>query len=528
MALMQVLSRERNGSILVMLRKVLFFITVVSVALEMVFFPSWDNFAGCVMMAMVHVIFVVVALKKYRILLSPFLFVAMMSMFAYRYLPVPGTLISLRPVSYGMETPIKTFVSETLFFLLFAIIYYVSAHEATRRRGPVGFYKLIGLYNSGSEKSIWLLGIIGLIVRIISYSTSGANNSSVTNTVVDMAYAPVILFFPFIFNENPRKSVDFKKPVIWIYLVMLSIINLGSNSRFNIMAPFIMIAVFYFIYLVKEDINLKSVFSPKRILCGIVIVLLLLGIMQILSDAMLAVRNNKYNYSISELISLTTQNAIDSVGSKKAEVEHNKEARPYSEGWTEEYIDNFALNRYGNIRVSDEIYYYSKDLSEGDRADLRESLRNHLVCLLPTPVMRFIGIDIDKSDYNYSPATYLYYKAGYCNYGYLFTHRVITSYLPDGLSMFGGYYLIIQSLLFLITFWLIRGLSYYDSTGKYVYSLFGILSMNTYHCIGVNANGMYGSCAYLLRNMWESILVFLVVNYLVRLWARFQILKGSW
>ena len=524
---MQVLSSERSGSILVILRKVLFFITIVSVALEMVLFPSWDNFVGCIMMVMAHVIFVVVALKKYRILSSPFLFVAMMSMFAYRYLPVPGTLISLRPVSYGMETPIETFVSETLFFLLFAIIYYVSAHGATRRKGPIRFYKFIGLYNSSSEKSIWLLGIIGLSVRIVSYVTSGFYSLNLVDTFADLTYAPTVLFFPFCFRENPEKPVDFKKPVIWVYLIILSIVNLASNSRFEIMAPFIMIAVFYFIYLVKEDINLKSVLSPKRILCGIVIVLLLLGIMQILSDAMLSVRNNKFDYSISQLVIMTAQNAIDSIGAKKEEVEHNKVARPYSEGWTEEYIDNFALNRYGNIRVSDEIFFYSKNLSDGDRADLRESLRIQLLCLIPTPVMRFFGIEIDKRDFYYSPATYLYYKAGYCDYPFIFNHRVITSYLPDGLSMFGGYCLIIQSLLFLITFWFIRGLSYYDSTGNYVYSLFGVLSMNTYHYIGVNANGMFDSCAYLLRNMWESMLIFLIVNYVVRLWARCSVVLKS-
>ena len=46
--------------------------------------------------------------------------------------------------------------------------------------------------------------------------------------------------------------------------------------------------------------------------------------------------------------------------------------------------------------------------------------------------------------------------------------------------------------------------------------------MNTYHYIGVNANGVYGSFGFLLRNMWESMLVFLVVNLVVRLWARFS------
>lgn len=519
------LSGERNGNILAILRRILFCITAVSVVMEMVFFPSWPNLVGCFMMVVAHVTFAGIALNKNRILSSPFLFVVMMSMFAYRYLPVPGTLISFRPVSYGMETPVKTFVSETLFFLLFAVIYYISAYGVTKRRGPVGFYKFIGLYKYGSEHSIWLLGIVGLIVRIISYSNNSFYHSGLSNTVQDLTYAPVVLFFPFFFDENPEKPVNFKKPIIWAYLIILSIVSLGSNSRFEIISPFILIAVFYFIYLVKEDVDLKSILSPKRIIYGLVSALLILGLMQIISDAMLAVRDNKLDYSLSQLVRLTVQSAIDSVGAKQEEVEQKKEAQPYSVKWTEEYIDNFALNRYGNIRVSDEIYFYSKDFTDEDREDLRESLKTRLVCLLPTPVMRLFGLEINKSDYKYSSATYLYYKAGYCSYeDILFRYRVITSYLPDGLAYLGGYYLIIQSLLFLITFWFIRGLSYYDASGKFVYSLYGIISMNTYHYIGVNANGVYGSFGFLLRNMWESMLVFLVVNFAVRLWVRFSVI----
>ena len=522
MTFMWGLSGERSGNILAILRRILFCITAVSVVMEMVFFPSWPNLVGCVMMVVAHVTFAGIALNKNRILSSPFLFVVMMSMFAYRYLPVPGTLISFRPVSYGMETPVKTFVSETLFFLLFAVIYYISAYGVTKRRGPVGFYKFIGLYKYGSEHSIWLLGIVGLIVRIISYSNNAFDHTSLSDAVQDLIYAPVVLFFPFFFDENPEKPVNFKKPVIWAYLIILSIISLGSNSRFEIISPFILIAVFYFIYLVKEDVDLKSILSPKRIIYGLVSILLILSLMQIFSDAMLAVRKNKLDYSLSQLVRLTAQSAIDSVGAKQEEVEQKKEAQPYSVKWTEEYIDNFALNRYGNIRVSDEIYFYSKDLSDEDRADLRESLKIRLLCLLPTPVMRLFGLEINKSDYYYSNATYLYYKAGYCDYNFIFTHRVETSYLPDGLSLFGGYYLIIQSLLFLIIFWFLRGLSYYDSSGKFVYSLYGMIFMNTYHHIGMYANGVFGTFGFLLRNMWESMLVFLVVNFVVRLWARFS------
>ncbi|WP_026518044.1 hypothetical protein [Butyrivibrio sp. MC2021] len=522
MELMYLLSGDSSGNILNTLRRILFCITAVSVVLEMVFFPSWANLVGCIMMVTAHVIFVFVALNRNRILASPFLFVVMMSMFAYRYIPVPGTLISLRPVSYGMETPVKTFVSETLFFLLFTVIYYITAYGYDKRRGPVGFYKSIGLYKYGSEHSIWLLGIVGLIVRIISYSNNAFDHTSLSDTVQDLIYAPVVLFFPFFFDENPEKPVNFKKPVIWAYLIILSIVGLGSNSRFEIMSPFILIAVFYFIYLVKEDVDLKSILSPKRIIYGLVSILLILGLMQTISDAMLTVRNNKRDYSFSQLVRLTAQNAIDSVGAKQEEVEEKKEAQPYSVKWTEEYIDNFALNRYGNIRFSDEIYFYSKDLSDEDRADIRESFKIRLLCLLPTPVMRLFGLEINKSDYNYSNATYLYYKAGYCDYNYLFTHRVETSYLPDGLSIFGGYYLIIQSLLFLIIFWFIRGLSYYDSSGKFVYSLYGMIFMNTYHHMGMYANGIYGCFGFLFRSMWESMLVFLVVNFVVRLWARFS------
>lgn len=37
----------------------------------------------------------------------------------------------------------------------------------------------------------------------------------------------------------------------------------------------------------------------------------------------------------------------------------------YSEGWDETYVDNFLLNRYCNMRITDETLYYAMKLKDG-------------------------------------------------------------------------------------------------------------------------------------------------------------------
>lgn len=38
----------------------------------------------------------------------------------------------------------------------------------------------------------------------------------------------------------------------------------------------------------------------------------------------------------------------------------------YSEGWDETYVDNFLLNRYCNMRITDETLYYAMKLKGWD------------------------------------------------------------------------------------------------------------------------------------------------------------------
>ena len=87
-------------------------------------------------------------------------------------------------------------------------------------------------------------------------------------------------------------------------------------------------------------------------------------------------------------------------GEKNLVDDDNVEPQAYRLGWTEEYIDNFMLNRYANIRITDETLYLANNTTNTSlKREMQDDLKNRLICILPSPIITMLGIDINKSDY---------------------------------------------------------------------------------------------------------------------------------
>lgn len=84
----------------------------------MIFFPSWENFCGCIMTFICWYIFDHFFLLRAIILKYPFAFIMYTSMFFYRFLPLPATLLENKPITYGLQIPYMTFLFETLLFIV--------------------------------------------------------------------------------------------------------------------------------------------------------------------------------------------------------------------------------------------------------------------------------------------------------------------------------------------------------------------------------------------------------------------------
>lgn len=495
-----------SNKALITVRRLLAVMTVFSVLVELVLFFTLENLVGCVMMIVAYILFVNFVLKEKYIINYPFSFFAMFAMFAYRYIPVIGTLFSNRPVSYGMETPIRTFVLETFFYSLSVLIFCLACRKGFCKSTLKRIHYTFKLYDYPNNFTIWLIGLVGVLARVYIYV--GHNSNGIMSTIMGLMYAPVLLFFP-CFDMSEKSNISFNKPDVWFYIIFITILNLGSNSRADIISPFIIILALMVIYIVKTRKKITSIISWKKMIVLLILSVVIMSGIQRISDAMLAVRNIRSDVSITRLISLTADGMFGNNEKIQLEVDENNDT--YSHGWTETYIDNFILNRFGNIRITDETLYLGDSINNNDREKLLQDLGKRLICILPQPVINLLFDNINKADYMYSRGDYLYYISGHGTKYSLGGYRV-TSLLADGLATFDFLFWPIITILLYLMFKLLNSLVWMNQCGQLIYSVYGLLSLYDYIAMMSNSNGVYSIISFVIRVFWEGSLVLVIVK----------------
>ena len=325
-------------TVLDLIRRIIRIIAIVAIPLELLFFPSMENLAGCFMMATVTIIFTTFFLKRYIIVDHPFPFMMFLSMFLYRYLPLPCTMLERKPVSYGMEVAVATFLLETLSFLMGCIAFSIICRSSTRIRGLRVWYNTFHFYNKPSDKLIWIIGLMGIVARAATISLGDLENVSgalmtVVSGIVRFRYMPLILFFPGLFKVDSEKTIDFAKPILWIYTIIIEVLNLATNSRNEILYPIGIIVLLWLLAMCVEKTKISQILAPKRLIVIFVVGFMSVSFLISASDAMLSVRNVRSDVGFFDLLKLTVEEmtsiSTDDVVDSLTEV---PEADSYSDG----------------------------------------------------------------------------------------------------------------------------------------------------------------------------------------------------
>lgn len=514
-------------TVLDLVRRIIRIIAIVAIPLELIFFPSIDNLAGCFMMATVTIIFTTFFLKRDIIVGHPFPFLMFLSMFLYRYLPLPCTMLEGKPVSYGMEVATATFLLETLSFLMGCIAFSVICRSSTRIRGLRVWYNTFHFYDEPSDKLIWIIGFMGIVARAATISLGDLENVSgalmtVVSGIVKFRYMPLILFFPGLFKKDCEKSIDFAKPILWIYTIIIEVLNLATNSRNEILYPIGIIVLLWLLVMCVEETKISQILAPKRFIAIVIVGFIFVSFLTSASDAMLSVRKVRSDVGFFALIKLTveemTSKSDDNTVASLTEV---SEAAPYSDGWTEEYLNNAFLNRYANMRITDETLYYITQLDDDDIKSLGEDFYNRIFSIAPQPLLHLTGININKAEYHNSRGDVLRFYAGYGN-SYTLYNYIVTSHLADGIVEFGVFYFPIQCLLWIVCFKL-QDLFVAMFDDKRIYSLYGLMSAYAFFAQFRNANGVFTDIGYLLRSYWQGIIIFMIMYFMATMLSRVKI-----
>lgn len=510
-----------NKNIIWVLKVFLRWITIISITIEVVIFPSLENLVGCIMMLVSYLIFINFFFKRDLIIKSPFSFFMFLSMFLYRYLPLIATLIEGKPISYGMEYPIITFALETILFIMAGIAFYFSTVNSEKVTILNKLLNTIGFYREADEKVIWGLGLIGCIARILSLAMGAIAEVNAIGKILYVLfyymYAPVIIFFPCLYKLNSKVKINIRNKKVWIYLVFISIINLASNSRKNVITPFCILVLLLFLSLIISNINLKRIIKPSIIIKGLIIISIVIGIMNITSKAMLLNRSVRNELSFTELMKSTLDTLISGNINELWDLYNSNIHIPtsYESGWTEDYIDNYLLNRFCNIRITDETLYLGNKLNEIGQEKMLENFKNRIISVLPQPIFNFMGINFNKSEYYNSRGDTLYVYSG-VGTSVDFGGFRVTSHLGDGLATFGVLYFPIQFIMWYFVMKLLNTFSININKCIKKYSIYGLI--NSYTCLLMfsNANGMIDDILYCIRGYWQDIILFLILYNTIR------------
>ena len=481
---------------------------IIAVIAEMIFFPSIDNLLGCGMTIISWILFANIVLNKAIIHKHFFAWLMLLSMSFYRILPLFATLLERKPISYGFSNSLDTFIGESVLYIISLLAFLLAIRRRHYNMKLHVWLNKIDFYDAISDSALWILGFIGLFAQIFVLRTHvqiGDVFGKFVSAFTFFQNAPILLFFPSLYKKNC--SISFKNNYyLWLYFILLVIVNFATNSRHAVLVPF---GTFTLLFILVYIINPRRVSQllSKYIVISLLSLFFVLPFLSDISVAILAVRNYRTESSPIEMLKRTLDVYMDSqqmeaLYKEKEALNKRGDSEDYKDEWTENYVNNFALNRYCNIRITDATLYY-KNIIGNANPKMLGFFKESVLKLLPSPFLKALGFSVDKSK-TYSQGDYLYYLAT-GNYSALGTSRV-TSHLADGLATFGFFYFPIQFILFWICFLILDCFSVFTKSGMR-YSVFGLISIFTFFGMFRNANGCFGELSYILRDFPQFILI---------------------
>lgn len=487
-------------------------IITVCVILEIIIWPSINNFFGCLMTIISWFIFSKLGLNVQIIKEHTFAWLVFVSMSLYRILPLIATLLEGHSIGYNFMVPLSTYAGETFLYIISAIAFYL----AINCNNSLTFLKKIlfhlDFYGRTNNKVLWAMGFFGLILKVyvtINYIEYGDVLGKIMHGFTFFQYAPILIFFPCLIGDNKCSKVFAINISCLFYMIILIILSFGTNQRVEMLEPIITFILLFFLSYINSSKSTRKSINKKIVLSGIILLIFILPIINDISLAMLYNRQFKTNINNTEIFVKT----FKTLGDRKLmdQLRHLKEIKEIKAVntetntiWSETYVSNFALNRFCNLKVTDNTLYHAKKVGFPNQVII-DAFWLDVVAVFPTPIIKFFGVNYNKND-GYSRGDRL--KALSFN-KHPFFSLLVTSHLADGLLVFGYWYFPIEFLLFFVRF-LFLDTFLLKYKGEIYYSIFGLITIFSFFAMFRNAGGGCDSIGYLLRWYWQDVILFII------------------
>lgn len=499
------------------IKKSLWIILDICFVLEMILFPSLDNLVGGIVTYASTYTYFKLIFNNDIIMRRPVSFIATVYLFLFMYLPLPVTLIDGNSMSHDLINPVKTYFLQLFYVITVLCSFIIADHWCSRHNGLYKFLDKCGYFIPPTNIQLWILGIIGILIKFFIFRNQfGDETQSGLGTLKMfsiLVYCPICIYFKDIFGKD--KPTLFEKRTIWAYMIALSILFISSNSRGLMLSPFV---IWVFSYIIQQIYygKSKNFFSLKKIILGLLAVLIVMGPVTDMGIAMLITRNERSNMDFSELLKRTLytfqdKELLDRAKAMEQAIESQDNGSLVIGDWNESYVSNIFFNRLCNYRVADESIYYADVVGYSNKKMQNVFVTDILLAPIG-PIARLLTNE-NKANYDLSPMDYLFYmKSGYGIGG----HRVGGD-VGLGLATFGYFYYPLLLITLIIVFILLNSVCVYYSGIINISFYTLILAYSEYFLKLQVGRGLESQVSYLIWGFWFTNLCYIIIYKLIRM-----------
>ncbi len=441
-------------------------VLLVSVALEMIFFFSIPNILASVVLLYGWLLIKTVVLTNYNMINYPVSFLMIFGLALFHYiLPLPLTLFELKEVTYNLVVPMLTFWHHFLFVTIIVFTYKLYISLSNRKNVFRNILVQTDFYKSPSDRIIWISSFLGLFASFYNYFIFGANQKEhidrgllyyIAGFFIPFLWMPVIIPFRKLRNLKTEKVNASLIVKIIIYSCLVLIIALVSNMRTIL---FTGISTFFLVFVIGVLFgyyDFKRLLTIKRMIIFGLILFVSIGPLVDLGITMVIVRGDRGKLSTTEFIGKTI-----SVFQDKKSIQKIKDIGGLAvdtdeytfKKWNEDYLQNLFLNRFVNLKISDNCLYNAQHIGY-QNPKMQEMLYDKIIASLPNAIIGNFGMSFEKKVEieAFSFTDYLYSLS--VNDPAVKGCAIIGTMPGLGMAIFGYWYLLIIVPVFVILFYM--------------------------------------------------------------------------
>jgi len=437
------------------------------------------------------------------------------------YFPIPATLSEGKSIIFNLDIPNTVFIQGILSLTVVVISFLLYVNIQNTVTGQSLFRKVLsksGFYLAPSNFEIWAMGLIGAVSLFYIFYTGNntSENASSFSKLLQgffpFAYCPYYLFFKNLYSRSHSKRTNIA--IFLAYSVVILLLAFMTNHRATFMKVIMGLGFTYLLGLFLQRFSFQ-LFTPKKILIYLTLLYLLTGPLVDLGLAMVAARAFKNNTSSIGLVTKTIDIYLNDEALNKTRkrwegvVVTNKR-------WDEHYVDNIFLGRLCNLKAADLSLYHSERIQNTSK--MRSFLNNKIISLLPSPVLGFLDIELDKKSINKaSYGDYLYYLSTGDSYGLQSKRQAQIN--GAGMAAFDYWYLLVLFIIMIPLFWLIDLLTF--SKENIIYITVPALTIMPMIMTLFNFEGLSTFISFILRGWIQLVLIYIILLKVTKFMKKF-------